>query len=76
MKGFTACAAECTSSVKPSGADLATTPAPIVPPAPARLSMMTGWPHNSASFCPTVRARMSVALPAVNGTTMRTGLLG
>ncbi len=76
MKAFTACAAECTISVAPSGADLATSPAPMVPPAPARLSTTTVWPHSSVSFCPTVRARMSVALPAVNGTTMRTGLLG
>src|SRR3989441_9083069 len=38
--------------------------------------MMTGWPHISESFCPKVRPRMSVALPAVNGTTILTGLVG
>ena len=36
--------------------------------------MITGWPQISESFCPNVRARMSVALPAVNGTTILTGL--
>ncbi len=51
-------------------------PAPIVPPAPARLSTTTDWFHSSLSFCPTVRARMSVALPAVNGTMIFTGLFG
>ena len=48
----------------------------MVPPAPGRFSITTGWPHISESFWPTVRARMSVALPAVNGTTILTGLLG
>ena len=76
MKGLTACADEWTISVRPSGGALATTPAPIVPPAPARFSTYTGCPHISESFCPTVRARISVALPAVNGTMIFTGLPG
>ena len=38
--------------------------------------MITGCPQISESFCPNVRARMSVALPAVNGTTIFTGLVG
>src|SRR5690349_18972578 len=38
--------------------------------------MTTGCPHNSDSFCPNVRARMSVALPAVNGTMIFTGFVG
>ena len=38
--------------------------------------MMTGWPQNSESFGPTMRALTSVALPAENPTTMRTGLVG
>src|SRR5688572_13550911 len=76
MYAFTAWPDECTISVVPSGADLATALAPIVPPAPGRFSTVTVWPHISPSFCPTVRARMSVALPAVNGTMIFTGLVG
>src|SRR5262245_36265579 len=76
MKAFTAWPCEWTISVVPSGGDLATWLAPIVPPAPGRFSITTVWFHISLSFCPTVRARMSVALPAVNGTTIFTGLLG
>src|SRR4029079_7640287 len=38
--------------------------------------MITGWPHSSESFCPNARARMSVALPAVKGTTSFTGFAG
>ena len=48
----------------------------MVPPAPARFSMITVWCQTSPSFWPTVRARMSVALPAVKGTMIFTGLLG
>ena len=38
--------------------------------------MTTGCPHISASFGAIMRAVMSVALPAENPTTMRTGLVG
>src|SRR5437763_17125492 len=51
-------------------------PVPIVPPAPGWFSMTTGCPQYSESFCPNVRARMSVALPAVNGTMIFTGFVG
>src|SRR6185503_2632322 len=76
MNAFTAWPDECTISVVPSGGDLATALAPIVPPAPGRFSITTVWPHISLSFWPIVLARMSVALPAVNGTTIFTGLVG
>src|SRR5208282_2788209 len=48
----------------------------MLPAAPGRLSMTTGCPNDSASRCPTSRARMSVVPPAGNGTTSRIGLLG
>src|SRR5438046_3317444 len=51
-------------------------PVPIVPPAPGWFSTTTGWPQYSESFWPNVRARISVALPAVNGTTILTGFVG
>src|SRR5438874_4168079 len=51
-------------------------PVPIVPPAPGWFSMMTGCPQYSDSFWPNVRARMSVALPAVKGTMILTGFVG
>src|SRR5205823_8709219 len=38
--------------------------------------MTTGCPNAALSRSPKVRARMSVALPAVNGTTTRMGLFG
>src|SRR5207244_7001065 len=53
-----------------------TMPVPIVPPAPGWFSITTGCPQYSESFWPNVRARMSVALPAVNGTMILTGFVG
>ena len=38
--------------------------------------MITGCPDRSVSFCPTIRASVSVDPPGENGTTIRTGLLG
>src|SRR5258706_10740649 len=64
------------TSVYPSGADLATWLAPRFPDAPGRLSTTTGCPHISASFGPTVRARMSMPVPGENGTTIFTGCVG
>ena len=69
-------AAEISKSVCPSGVALATVFAASVPPAPGRFSTTTGCPQRSPSLGPIMRAEMSVALPAENGTTMRTGLLG
>jgi hypothetical protein len=48
----------------------------MVPPAPGRFSTMTGWPSAGESRSPTVRAMMSVALPAVKGTMILIGPLG
>src|SRR5262245_16599200 len=48
----------------------------MVPPAPGRFSTTNGWPSCSARRCVTVRAMMSVALPAVNGTITCTRLVG
>ena len=62
--------------VWPSGSARATAPMPIVPPAPGRFSTTKGWPSCSDSRCATVRAMMSVALPAVNGTITVTRLVG
>ena len=50
--------------------------APIVPPAPPRLSTTIGWPRRSDSFCARLRAMKSVAPPAGNGTMRRIGLSG
>src|SRR5436190_11962708 len=47
-----------------------------VPPALGRLSTTTCCPQCSAILGPSKRAMMSVELPAVNGTTIRIGLLG
>src|SRR5262245_50453112 len=67
-------AADEISSVGPSGVDVATMLAPIVPPAPVRVSMTTGCPRPSLIFVPMRRARTSDVPPGENGTTMRTGL--
>src|SRR5882672_12755706 len=62
--------------VCPSGSVFATAPTPSVPPAPARFSTTNGWPSCSDRRWVTVRAMMSVELPAVNGTTTVTRLVG
>ena len=67
--------AEISSSVYPSGAALASMLAAMVPDAPGRFSITTGWPHISLSLTPTVRARMSLGLPNAPPS-MRTGLTG
>ena len=64
------------SSVSPSGADLATAPAPRLPDAPGRLSTTMPWPHAACRCGASVRARMSIPVPGVNGTMIRTGLPG
>src|SRR6266849_7939266 len=62
--------------VWPSGDALATISEPITPPAPGRLSAITGGPSAAASFAPTARDKMSVVPPAANGTMIRIGLVG
>src|SRR3989442_16045006 len=62
--------------VWPSGGALATISVPITPPAPDRLSVITGWPSTAASFAPTARDKRSVVPPTANGTMMRIGLVG
>ncbi len=64
------------SSVWPSAGALATTSAPMLPPAPGRLSTTQGWLPGLDMRSPNNRAAMSAALPAAAGTTMRTGLDG
>jgi hypothetical protein len=49
---------------------------PIEPAAPGLDSMMTGWPQSSESLAATARPMMSVELPGVNATMMRTGFEG
>jgi hypothetical protein len=53
---------------------LATSAAPTVPPAPARLSTTMEVPSAGPSFSASRRATTSVPLPAVNGTTSLIGL--
>ncbi len=60
----------------PSGALLATCAAPSVPPAPGLFSTMIGCPSARDIGSATVRAMMSVPLPAVKGTTKWIGLSG
>ena len=62
--------------VCPSGSALATAPTPSVPPAPTRFSTTIGWPSCAESCSATVRATMSVPLPAVNGMMIRIGFDG
>jgi hypothetical protein len=58
-----------TNTVCPSGAARATFDAAVWPLAPAMFSMTTVQPCAALSFWPSTRASVSVALPAVNGTT-------
>src|SRR6185295_15070408 len=62
--------------VWPSGAARAAWPTPMVPPAPGRLSMMIGWPSCLESCSNTMRAVMSLALPAANGMMAVIGRVG
>src|SRR5262245_4316123 len=49
---------------------------PMVSAPPGRLSTTTGWPSSFESAGPTMRAMLSVALPAACGTTRRIGRSG
>jgi hypothetical protein len=62
--------------VYPSGADFAASCKPMTPLAPARLSMIDGWPQASVSFWPTTRMIASPDPPGENGVMMRMGFDG
>src|SRR5664279_642508 len=64
------------SSVYPSGGAVATASVPILPLAPGRFSITTAIFQSSPIRCPSVRARMSMPGPGVNGTMSLIGLLG
>jgi hypothetical protein len=64
------------SSVYPSGLAFATAVEPIVPAAPARLSMTTGTPNSRSKTSRVRRATASVVAPGVNGTMTVIGRLG
>src|SRR5262245_44057308 len=48
----------------------------MLPPAPARLSITTGWPSPSESRVPTARAMVSLAPPGAKPSTKRIGRAG
>ncbi len=64
------------SSVWPSGADLATMAAPMLPPAPERFSTTTGCLSATASRSARSRPITSVDPPGAKGTTSVTGPFG
>jgi hypothetical protein len=49
---------------------------PMIPPAPARLSITTCWPITSVNLLPTMRLKVSTELPGALGTSMRIGRFG
>jgi hypothetical protein len=51
------------SSVWPSGRSAAAAAVPTVPPAPARFSMMKGWPNRAAKRSASGRIMMSEVPP-------------
>jgi hypothetical protein len=63
------------SRVWPSGSDLATKSAPMLPPPPPLFSTITGWPSALESSGAMRRASTSLVLPTI-GTMMRTVLEG
>src|SRR5262245_35756892 len=62
--------------VCPSGLELMTKPAAVIPAAPGRFSTTTGWPRISLMIGATARAVTSTLPPAANGTMIRIGSLG
>ncbi|CFN80297.1 Uncharacterised protein [Bordetella pertussis] len=54
----------------------AASPMPILLPAPARFSTTMGCLRSAPSFSASARAKMSVAWPGGNGTSMRIGRSG
>src|SRR5450759_911123 len=70
------CVLVAIKNVYPSGADLTTASAPILPPAPGRLSMTTVWPSSGRRLSAITRAVTSVLPPGGYGTTSLIGLEG
>mgnify|MGYP006166880643 CR=1 FL=1 len=68
--------AEVTPAFWPTGAALATATEPKAPAAPARFSMMTGWPNSTRKASEMWRMTMSIPLAGGQATTMRMGLFG
>src|SRR5687767_4145487 len=64
------------TNVYPSGGDLATRSAPMLPPAPPLFSTTTGCPHASVSLAAMARPKVSAIPPTANGTTILIGLVG
>src|SRR5690349_7235981 len=64
------------SSVYPSGGDLATKSAPTFPVAPGLFSTITGWPSADCSPGESARARMSEVPPGGYGTMILIVLVG
>ena len=64
------------SSVYPSGAEVATTPAPRLPPAPARFSTTMLWPSVGDMLSERSRPTRSALPPGANGTISRIGRSG
>src|SRR3954447_25265427 len=48
----------------------------MLPPAPCRFSISTGWPSASDTFCPTTRAMTSTGPPGACAARNRMGLAG
>src|SRR5213596_2271071 len=67
---------EHTSSVYPWGAECAAISAPMMPPAPPRLSATTCYPSSSPSRSVSTRARLSTDVPVVLAMIMRIGFDG
>src|SRR5687768_11444741 len=63
-------------SVYPFAADFAAISAPMLPPAPARLSTTICWPSSSDSGGASARETKSTPLPCEDGAINRMGLLG
>src|SRR5215510_15224427 len=57
----------------PSAGRVAAYCEPMLPLAPGRFSMVTVWPQRCCNSSPKIRAKMSIPVPAVNGTTMVIG---
>ena len=62
--------------VVPSGSAFATRSVPMLPLAPGRFSITTGWPSIGCRLSATTRPTMSGVEPGPNGTISRSGFVG